>query len=157
MDPVEWLETMEEFLYVTGVPSSHQTASVRLSVGGAARRELFPLGAARDISWDELKRRVLDTYGHGESLIQLAVRFNGLKQRKNQEMNRELRLRESATLVKARQLAENATKLQTEVVEARHRTNDSDDTRKDSLVQAMEAQRMQEFNVHQLRCGRNTD
>ncbi|KRZ74104.1 hypothetical protein T10_11030 [Trichinella papuae] len=77
---------MEDFFYVTGVPSSHQAASARLSVGDAARRELFSLGAARDISWDELKRRVLDTYGHGESLIQLAVRFNGLKQRKNQSI-----------------------------------------------------------------------
>ncbi|KRZ98202.1 hypothetical protein T08_3716 [Trichinella sp. T8] len=34
----------------------------------------------------ELKRRLLDTYGHSESLIQLAVRFNDLKQRKNQSI-----------------------------------------------------------------------
>ncbi|KRZ19074.1 hypothetical protein T11_6593 [Trichinella zimbabwensis] len=50
MDPVEWLETMEDFFYVTGVPSSHQAASARLSVDDAARKELFPLGAPRDIS-----------------------------------------------------------------------------------------------------------
>ncbi|KRX86323.1 hypothetical protein T12_6877, partial [Trichinella patagoniensis] len=80
-------------------------------------------------------------------LIQLAVRFNGLKQRKNQsirefaqevaelgrragkseselvarficgvaskEVHRELCLREPTTLVKARQLAENAAELET--------------------------------------------
>ncbi|KRZ82848.1 hypothetical protein T08_13994, partial [Trichinella sp. T8] len=86
MDPVEWLESMEDFFVVTGVPSSQQAASARLSVDIAVRRELFPPGSPRDISWDELKRRFLDIYGHGESLIQLAVRFNGLKQRKNQSI-----------------------------------------------------------------------
>ncbi|KRY44716.1 Transposon Ty3-G Gag-Pol polyprotein [Trichinella britovi] len=86
MEPVEWLESMEDFFVVTGVPSSLQATSARLSVNIAVRRELFPPGSPRDISWDELKRRFLDIYGHGESLIQLAVRFNGLKQRKNQSI-----------------------------------------------------------------------
>ncbi|KRX49543.1 hypothetical protein T05_13346 [Trichinella murrelli] len=124
MDPAEWLESMEDFFVVTGVPSSHQAASARLS-----------------------------------SLIQLAVRFNGLKQRKNQsirefaqevaelgrragksenelvarficgvaskEVHRGLRQREPTTL--------------TEVGGSRQRTTENADAGKDNLVQAVEA------------------
>ncbi|KRY44996.1 Retrovirus-related Pol polyprotein from transposon 17.6 [Trichinella britovi] len=163
---------MEDFFVVTGVPSSQQAASARLSVNIAIRRELFPPGSPRDISWDELKRRFLDIYGHGESLIQLAVRFNGLKQRKNQsirefaqevaelgrragtseselvarficgvaskEVHRELRLREPTTLVKARQLAESAAELETEVGGSRQRTTENADAGNDNLSQVVE-------------------
>ncbi|KRX29845.1 hypothetical protein T06_2366, partial [Trichinella sp. T6] len=55
---------MEDFFVVTGVPSSQQAASARLSVNIAVRRELFPPGSPRDISWGELKRSFLDIYGH---------------------------------------------------------------------------------------------
>ncbi|KRZ72641.1 hypothetical protein T08_5574, partial [Trichinella sp. T8] len=120
-----------------------------------------------------LKRRFLDIYGHGESLLQLTVRFNGLKQRKNQsilefaqdvaefrrragkseselvvrficgvsskEVHRELRLREPTALVKARQLAENAAELETEVGRSRQRTTENADAGNDNLAQAVEA------------------
>ncbi|KRX51657.1 hypothetical protein T09_4041 [Trichinella sp. T9] len=49
---------MEDFFVVTGVPPSQQAASARLTVDIAVRRELFPPGSPRDISWDELKRRI---------------------------------------------------------------------------------------------------
>ncbi|KRY06472.1 Transposon Ty3-I Gag-Pol polyprotein, partial [Trichinella patagoniensis] len=123
-----------------------------LSVNIAVRRELFPPGSPRNIPWDELKRRFLDIYGQGESLIQLAVRFNGLKQRENQSIRefaqevaelgrragKELRLREPTTLAKARQLAENAAELETEVGGSRQRTTENADAGNDNMAQAVE-------------------
>ncbi|KRX43889.1 hypothetical protein T05_1218 [Trichinella murrelli] len=49
----------------------------------AARRELFPPGSTRDNSCDELKRRLMDTYGKRAYLIRLEMRFSGLRQQKN--------------------------------------------------------------------------
>ncbi|KRX63014.1 hypothetical protein T09_2105 [Trichinella sp. T9] len=169
MDPVEWLESMEDFFVVTGVPSSQQAASAGLSVNIAVRRKLFPPGSPRDISWDELKRRFLDIYGHGESLIQLAsIREfaqevaelgcragkseNGLVARficgvASKEVHRELRLREPTTLVKAHQLAENAAELETEVGEV----GCNADAGNDNLAQAVEALTRRETEC--FRCG----
>ncbi|KRZ65679.1 hypothetical protein T10_2060 [Trichinella papuae] len=84
MDPTEWLDTVEDFFLVNGVPPSHQAASARLLMTEAVRRELFPPGSTRDISWQELRRRLLDAYGQSESQIQLEIRFDGLRQRKDQ-------------------------------------------------------------------------
>ncbi|KRX49900.1 hypothetical protein T05_16076 [Trichinella murrelli] len=154
MDPVEWLESMEDFFVVTSVPSSQQAASAKLSVNIAVRRELFPPASPRDIPWDELKRRFLDIYGQGESLLQLTdvaefrrragkseselvVRFIcGVS---SKEVHRELRLREPTALVKARQLAENAAELETEVGRSRQRTTENADAGNDNLAQAVEA------------------
>ncbi|KRZ61857.1 Transposon Ty3-G Gag-Pol polyprotein [Trichinella nativa] len=151
MDPVEWLESMEDFSIVTGVQSSQQAA--RLSVNIAVRRELFPPGSPLDISWGELKRRFLDIYGHGESLIQLAeVAELGRRAGKSEselvarficgvaskEVHRELSLREATTLVKARQLAENAAELETEVGGSRQRTTENADAGNDNLAQVVE-------------------
>ncbi|KRZ48680.1 hypothetical protein T02_5733 [Trichinella nativa] len=150
IDPVEWLESMEDFFVVTGVPSSQQAASARLSVNIDIRRELFPPGSPRDISWDELKRRFLDTYDHefayevaelgrraGKSENELVARFIcGVA---SKEVHRELRLRELKTLVKAHQLAENAAELETEVGGSRQRTTENADAGNDNLAQAVEA------------------
>ncbi|XP_003369186.1 conserved hypothetical protein [Trichinella spiralis] len=150
MDPVEWLESMEDFFVATGVPSSQQAASARLSVNITVLRELFPPGSLRDISRDELKRRFLDIYGHefaqevaelgrraGKSESELDARFIcGVA---SKEAHRELRLREPTTLVKARQLAENAAELETEVGGSRQRTTENADAGNDSLAQAVEA------------------
>ncbi|KRZ01371.1 hypothetical protein T11_492 [Trichinella zimbabwensis] len=84
MDPTEWLDTMEDFFLVNGMPPAHQAASARLLMTEAVRRELFPPGQTRDISWQELRRRLLDAYGRSEPQIQLQVRFGGLRQRKGQ-------------------------------------------------------------------------
>ncbi|KRZ68913.1 hypothetical protein T10_12881 [Trichinella papuae] len=84
MDPTEWLDTVEDFFLVNGVPPSHQAASARLLMTEAVRRELFPPGSTRDISCQELRRRLLDAYGQSESQIQLEIRFSGLRQRKDQ-------------------------------------------------------------------------
>ncbi|KRY57961.1 hypothetical protein T03_6340 [Trichinella britovi] len=157
IDPVEWLKSIEDFFVVTGVPSSQQAASAGLSVNIAVRRKLFSPGSPRYISWDELKRRFLDIYGHGESLIQLAsirefaqeVAELGCRAGKSEnvlvarficgvaskEVHRELRLREPTTLVKVHQLAENAAELETEVGEV----GCNADARNDNLAQAVEA------------------
>ncbi|KRY61307.1 hypothetical protein T03_17541 [Trichinella britovi] len=142
MDPAEWLESMEDFFVVTGVPSSHQAASARLS---------DHLGTS-----PELKRRLLDTYGHSESLIQLAVRFNDLKQRKNQSIAQEVtelgrRAGKSENELVARFMCGVASKevhrglrqreptTLTEVGGSRQRTTENADAGKDNLVQAVEA------------------
>ncbi|KRX50702.1 hypothetical protein T05_10249, partial [Trichinella murrelli] len=157
IDPVEWLESMEDFFVVTGVPSSQQAASAGLSVNIAVRRKLFQPLSPRYISWDELKRGFLDIYGHSESLIQLAsirefaqeVAELGCRAGKSEnvlvarficgvaskEVHRELRLREPTTLVKVHQLAENAAELETEVGEV----GCNADARNDNLAQAVEA------------------
>ncbi|KRY26178.1 hypothetical protein T01_9729, partial [Trichinella spiralis] len=141
MDPVEWLESMKDFFVVTGVPSSQQAASTRLSVNIAVRRELFSPGSPRHISWNELKRRFLDIYGHGrrdgKSEKELVARFIcGVA---SKEVHRELRLREPTILVKAHQLAENAAELETEVGESQQRTTENADAGNDNLAQAVEA------------------
>ncbi|KRX26116.1 hypothetical protein T07_9425 [Trichinella nelsoni] len=64
MDPTECLHTIEDFFFVSGVPSSpHLAVSARLLMTEAVRREIFPPGSTRDSSWRELKRRLLDAYG----------------------------------------------------------------------------------------------
>ncbi|KRY33460.1 hypothetical protein T01_5363 [Trichinella spiralis] len=142
MDPIEWLQSMEDFFVVTGVPSSQQAASARL--------ELFPPGSPRDISWDELKCRLLDTYGHefAQEVAELGRRARMSEKElvarficgvASKEVHRELRLREPTTLVKARQLAENAAELETEVGGSRQRTTENADAGKGNLVQAVEA------------------
>ncbi|KRY89119.1 hypothetical protein T4D_14512 [Trichinella pseudospiralis] len=76
IDLIEWLDTVEDFFLVNDVPSARQAASVCLLMTKAVRRELFPPGSARDISWQELRRRLLDTYDNNESPIQLEIRFS---------------------------------------------------------------------------------
>ncbi|KRZ48290.1 hypothetical protein T02_2675, partial [Trichinella nativa] len=141
MDPAEWLESMEDFFVVTGVPSSHQAASARLS---------DHLGTS-----PELKRRLLDTYGHSESLIQLAVRFNDLKQRKNQsirefaqevaELGRRAGKSENELVARFicgvawKKVHRGLPELETEVGGSRQRTTENADAGKDNLVQAVEA------------------
>ncbi|KRY93771.1 hypothetical protein T4D_15004 [Trichinella pseudospiralis] len=60
MEPTEWLDRVEKFFFVSDVPSARQAASARLLMTEAVRRELFPPGSARDISWQELRRRLLE-------------------------------------------------------------------------------------------------
>ncbi|XP_003370318.1 zinc knuckle protein [Trichinella spiralis] len=86
MDPSEWLDNVEDFFIISGVPPSHYAASARLLMTKAVRRELFPPGSTRDSSWQELKRRLLDAYGQSESPIRLEMRFSGLRQRKDQSI-----------------------------------------------------------------------
>ncbi|KRZ06962.1 hypothetical protein T11_12359 [Trichinella zimbabwensis] len=169
MDPTEWLDTVEDFFFVNGVPPSHQAASARLLMTEAVRRELFPPGLTSDISWQELKRRLLDAYGQSKSQIQLEIRFSGLRQRKDQlirdfarevaevgrragkseselvsrfilglackELQRDLCLREPATLTKARKLAERVM----EIEEGRQKTVDDDASGNGGLTKAVEA------------------
>ncbi|KRX79159.1 Transposon Ty3-I Gag-Pol polyprotein [Trichinella sp. T6] len=56
-----------------------------------------------------------------------------------EEVHRELHLREPTTLVKARQLAESAAELETEVGGSRQRTTENADAGNDNLAEALEA------------------
>ncbi|KRY21352.1 hypothetical protein T12_14588 [Trichinella patagoniensis] len=84
MDLTEWMDTVEDFIFVSGVPPSYQAASARLLMTEAVRRELYSPGSSRDSSWQELKRRLLTAYGQSESLIRLEMRFSGVWHRKDQ-------------------------------------------------------------------------
>ncbi|KRX16021.1 Retrovirus-related Pol polyprotein from transposon [Trichinella nelsoni] len=111
MDLTEWMDMVEDFIFVSGVPTSRQAASARLLMTVA------------------LKRCLLTAYGQSESLIRLEMRFRGLRQRKagksesklvshfilslaSKELHRELCQWELATLTKARQLAERVTEIE---------------------------------------------
>ncbi|KRY87932.1 Retrovirus-related Pol polyprotein from transposon [Trichinella pseudospiralis] len=86
MDPTKWLDTVEDFILVNDVPSARQAASARLLMTEAVRRELSPPGSARDISWQELRRRRLDTYDNSNSPVWLEICFSGLRQQKDQSV-----------------------------------------------------------------------
>ncbi|KRX82037.1 hypothetical protein T06_10467 [Trichinella sp. T6] len=67
MDLAEWMDTVEDFIFVSGVPPYYQATSARLLMTEA-----------------ELKRRPLTAYGQSESLIRLEMRFSGVRHRKDQ-------------------------------------------------------------------------
>ncbi|KRY50263.1 hypothetical protein T03_2210 [Trichinella britovi] len=84
MDLTEWMDTVEDFIFVSGVPPYNQATSARLLMTEAGRRELFSPGSSRDSSWQELKRRLLTAYGQSESLIRFKMRFSGSREVREQ-------------------------------------------------------------------------
>ncbi|KRX52236.1 hypothetical protein T09_2974 [Trichinella sp. T9] len=67
MNSVEWLERLEDFFYVSRVPPSDHGVVAYYLLSDSVRREFYPLGQARENSFEEFKRRLLGTYGPEES------------------------------------------------------------------------------------------
>ncbi|KRY40117.1 U6 snRNA-associated Sm-like protein LSm6 [Trichinella spiralis] len=84
MDSVEWLERLEDFFCVSRVPPSDHGVVARYLLSDSVRRELYPAGQAKEISFEEFKKRLLGTYGPEESTGQLIERFHALHQREGQ-------------------------------------------------------------------------
>ncbi|KRZ79957.1 hypothetical protein T10_3024, partial [Trichinella papuae] len=86
MDPTEWLEKLEDFFCVSGVPTSNYGVVGRYLLSDPVRRVLYPVGQARDSSFEELKIRLLNAYGLEESPVRLIERFQALRQREGQSI-----------------------------------------------------------------------
>ncbi|KRY30763.1 hypothetical protein T01_13717, partial [Trichinella spiralis] len=86
MDAEEWVEDLEDFLRVSGIPTKDHGAVGRRLLTAPVRRELYPPGQVRDDSFEELKKRLLNAYGPEESLEMLTDRFDALRQREGQSI-----------------------------------------------------------------------
>ncbi|KRZ50839.1 hypothetical protein T02_7343 [Trichinella nativa] len=80
MDPTQCLEKLEDFYCANGVPTSNCGIVVRDPV----RCELYLVGQARENSFEELKRLLLNTYGPEKSFVELIKRIHALCQRESQ-------------------------------------------------------------------------
>ncbi|KRY73130.1 hypothetical protein T4A_5225 [Trichinella pseudospiralis] len=160
MDPTEWLDTVEDFFLVNDVPSARQVASARLLMTEAVRRELFPPGSAWDISWQELRRRLLDTYDNNDKVAEVGRRSGKAKSElvsrfildlTSKKLHRELRLREPATLTKVRQLTERLSEIEKEIKEERRRAVNDDATESVGLAKAVDglARRLEKMETAQ--------
>ncbi|KRZ71950.1 hypothetical protein T10_12101, partial [Trichinella papuae] len=56
MDPTEWLEKLEDFLYTSDVSASNYGVDGRYPLSDATWRELYPVDTRRDNSLHKLKR-----------------------------------------------------------------------------------------------------
>ncbi|KRY86787.1 hypothetical protein T4D_4338 [Trichinella pseudospiralis] len=160
MDPTEWLDTVEDFFLVNDVLSARQVASARLLMTEAVRRELFPPGSAWDISWQELRRRLLDTYDNNDKVAEVGRRSGKAKSElvsrfildlTSKKLHRELRLREPATLTKVRQLTERLSEIEKEIKEERRRAVNDDATESVGLAKAVDglARRLEKMETAQ--------
>ncbi|KRZ59062.1 hypothetical protein T02_16115 [Trichinella nativa] len=77
---------LEDFFRASGVPTMDYGAVGRYLLTDPVRRELYPAGQATDDSFEELKERLLNTYGLEESPGMLIDRFHALHQRKGQSI-----------------------------------------------------------------------
>ncbi|KRY20279.1 U6 snRNA-associated Sm-like protein LSm6, partial [Trichinella patagoniensis] len=84
MDSVEWLEWLEDLFCVSRVPPSDHGVVARYLLSDSVRRELYPAGQTKEISFEEFKKRLLGTYGPEETTGQLIQRFHTLHQREGQ-------------------------------------------------------------------------
>ncbi|KRX25462.1 hypothetical protein T07_2702 [Trichinella nelsoni] len=84
MDPTECLKKLEDFFCPSGVPTSNYGVVVRYLLSDPVRCELYLVGQARENSFEELKRELLNTYGPEKSSVQLIECIHALRQRKSQ-------------------------------------------------------------------------
>ncbi|KRY22530.1 hypothetical protein T12_5000 [Trichinella patagoniensis] len=119
MDAKEWLKKLEDFFRASGVPTTNYGAVGRYLLTDPVRRELYPAGQETDDFFEELKERLLNTYGLEESPGMLIDRFHALHQRKGQTRScgtfrrwdnvegslSAIRLQEPSTFAEARKLA----------------------------------------------------
>ncbi|KRX21479.1 hypothetical protein T07_1711 [Trichinella nelsoni] len=84
MDPTECLEKLEDFFCPSGVPTSNYGVVVRYLLSDPVRCELYLVGQARENSFEELKRELLNTYGPEKSSVELIERIHFLRQRESQ-------------------------------------------------------------------------
>ncbi|KRZ11353.1 hypothetical protein T11_12576 [Trichinella zimbabwensis] len=84
LDPTEWLEKLEDFFCACGVLKSNYGVVGRYLLSDPVRREQYLVRQARENSFEDLKRRLLNTYGREESSLELIERFHALLQHDNQ-------------------------------------------------------------------------
>ncbi|XP_003378139.1 small nuclear ribonucleoprotein F, partial [Trichinella spiralis] len=77
-------EAWKTFFCVSRVPPYDHGVVARYLLSDSVRRELYPAGQAKEISFEEFKKRLLGTYGPEESTGQLIERFHALHQREGQ-------------------------------------------------------------------------
>ncbi|KRY41560.1 hypothetical protein T01_5264, partial [Trichinella spiralis] len=84
MDPTECLKKLEDFFCPIGVPTSNYGLVVRYLLSDPVRCELYLVGQARENSFEELKRELLNTYGPEKSSVELIECIHALRQRESQ-------------------------------------------------------------------------
>ncbi|KRY27273.1 hypothetical protein Tsp_11301 [Trichinella spiralis] len=84
MDPTDCLKKLEDFFCPSGVPTSNYGLVMRYLLSGPVRCVLYLVGQARENSFEELKRELLNKYGPEKSSVELIERIHALRQRESQ-------------------------------------------------------------------------
>ncbi|XP_003370620.1 conserved hypothetical protein [Trichinella spiralis] len=84
MDPTNCLKKLEDFFCPSGVSTSNYGLVVRYLLSDPVRCELYLVGQARENSFEELKRELLNTYGPEKSSVELIESIHFLRQRESQ-------------------------------------------------------------------------
>ncbi|XP_003370640.1 hypothetical protein Tsp_09854 [Trichinella spiralis] len=71
MDPTECLKKLKDFFCPSGVSTSNYGLVVRYLLSDSESRDLYLVGQARESSFEELKRELLNTYGSKKSSVEL--------------------------------------------------------------------------------------
>ncbi|KRX28183.1 hypothetical protein T07_9841 [Trichinella nelsoni] len=84
MDPTECLKKLEDFFYLSGVPTSNYGVVVPYLLSDPVHCKHYLVVQARENSFEELKRELLNTYGPENSSVELIERIHALRQRESQ-------------------------------------------------------------------------
>ncbi|KRY41707.1 hypothetical protein T01_7204 [Trichinella spiralis] len=84
MDPTECLKKLKDFFCPSGVSTSNYGLVVRYLLSDSESRDLYLVGQARESSFEELKRELLNTYGSKKSSVELIECIHALRQLESQ-------------------------------------------------------------------------